>query len=669
MQSAGPDLLAAEIALNAFTPVDHSVYASLLPAARERHVGDLVKRLSIAAELSCAGGSARLAAELAAPASAADAGNAGGPGGLISRLDALVEFGRLPAELTGTERDQAGRSQIRDEILHFDRIMDLESLRSGRDLKRRRENVWDTGALAAAERLLTLTYERRVLRGGEQPEWLSTGAGQPGRITAVEGTGAVLVRESAPRLVAVAAGPGAARCLARLQKYCGKHPLGVAIGLLDYEMYMNGEQPCALAAAAAADWFGARRVKVWACGDALAFTARRDGYAQQAGPLAVLAGDAAGSRSTAYGRAVFEPGPGERLVLALGRPARDAGELSELLSRPNRSGRILLQDNAVRALGTGLVAVFKPQQEAAPQQEAEQAVRDYLDARVASWPGAVHLSVEVGHVHADRELGPIQERGIDLGVLLTRELARLNAGRAAGCQAGLEIVPMIDDDHVVNRLSYARYQRVLAGKGVPATEIVLESSPAILDIACDLLRVAVRRAGRGYALERRGANLYLESGALRIELVEDVEGEMRIGCVVYDTALTLYRAARGAMRAVFAERSGYDGDLHQDMLASYDGLASPADRAEYRARMDKLWKRPFAVIAAQPGTPYLDAYAAVQRARAERGETAIVLNILEDYYEPLELKVRQLAALLGVQISLECLLFSPYGAGLRSLDA
>jgi hypothetical protein len=665
MKSADPDRLAAEIALNAFTPVDHSIYGSLLPSARDRHVGDLVKRLSIAAELSCAGGSARLAQALAIPAGP----ETGGADGLIPRLDALVEFGRLPSELSGAEREQAGRSQIRDEILHFDRIMDLEPLRNGRDLKRRRENVWDTGPLAAAERLLTLTYERRILRGDEQPEWLSAGSAQPGRLTAIEGVGAVLVRDSAPQLVAVAAGPGASGCLARLQAYCGKHPLGVAIGLLDYEMHMNGEQSCALAAAASADWFGARRVKVWACGDALAFKARRDGYDQEASELTTLAGDAAGSRSTAYGRAVFEIGPAERLVLALGRHDHSQQALSTLLSRPNKSGRILLHDNAVRALGTGLVAVFKPQPAAAPPHEAEQAVGEYLASRVASRPGAVSLSVEVGHVHADRELGPIQERGIDLGVLLAGQVARLNAERGAARQVDLEIVPMIDDDHVVNRLSYARYQRVLAGKGVPATEIVLESSPAILDIACDLLKVAVRRDGQGYALRRRGANLYLESGILRIELVEDVEDGMRIGCVVYDTALTLYRAARPVMRSVFADRSGYDGDLHQDMLASYDKLDHPADRADYRCRMDKLWKRPFAAIAAQPGTPYLDAYAALQRDRASRGETAIVLNILEDYYEPLELKVRQLAALLGVEISLECLLFSPYGAGLRSLHA
>jgi hypothetical protein len=665
MKSADPDRLAAEIALNAFTPVDHSIYGSLLPAARERHVGDLVKRLSIAAELSCGGGSARLARTLAEPAGP----GAEDPDGLIGRLDALVEFGRLPAELSGTDLEQAGRSQIRDEILHFDRIMDLESLGDGRDLKRRRENVWDTGPLAAAERLLTLTYERRILRGDEQPEWLSAASAQPGRVTAIEGVGAVLVRESAPQLVAVAAGPGASGCLARLQAYCGKHPLGVAIGLLDYEMHMNGEQPCTLAAAAAADWFGARRVKVWACGDAAAFKARRDGYDQEAGELTVLAGDPAGSRSTAYGRAVFEIGPAERLVLALGRPGHRREELSRLLSQPNKSGRILLHDNAVRALGTGLVAVFKPQPAAAPPQEAEQAVGEYLTSRVASWPGAVRLSVEVGHVHADRELGPIQERGIDLGVELAGQVARLNAERGEARQVDLEIVPMIDDDHVVNRLSYARYQRVLAGKGVPAAEIVLESSPSILDIACDLLKVAVRRDGQGYTLQRRGANLYLESGILRIELVEDVEDGMRIGCVVYDTALTLYRAARPVMRAVFADRSGYDGDLHQDMLVSYDKLDHPADRADYRCRMDKLWKRPFAAIAAEPGTPYLDAYAALQRDRAGRGETAIVLNILEDYYEPLELKVRQLAALLGVEISLECLLFSPYGAGLRTLHA
>jgi hypothetical protein len=375
-----------------------------------------------------------------------------------------------------------------------------------------------------------------------------------------------------------------------------------------------------------------------------------------------------GSRSARYGRTVTTVDANDRLVLVLGHHGHDEASLSKELSRPNRKTRIHLNENLSRTFLSGLVAVLKPQVADSHAGSDAEAVRNYLTSATASHAGPVTLSVEVGHVHADRELGPIQERGIDLGGLLAREISAVNRTRAAGCAIDVEVVPMIDDDHVVNRLSYSRYQGILANKGVPAAEIVLESSPIILDIACDLLKTAVRGDGRGYILENRGDNLYLESGALRLELVESTDQEMRVGCIVYDTALTVYRSARAQMQELFRARTGHLGNVHQEMIDTYDSLAHPQERAEYRQRLDKLWKKPFSSIIAEPATPYLDAYRDVQRKRAVNGQKLIVLNILEDYYEPLELKVRQLAELLGVDISLDCLLFSPYGAGLRSID-
>ncbi len=646
-----------EIALDAFTPVDESVYESLDAAARRRHADDLAKRLSVAAELSRVGAS-RLVDEVLTASNRPD---------VVADLDSLVEFGRLPEELTPLQHEQVGRAQIRDEILHFDRIMDLDALAGGRDLKPRRVQVWDTGPLAAAERLLTLTYERRVLRGDEPPEWLHVGAVQPGRLRNVGRAGAVLVRDGAPQLVAAAVGTNSDACLRRLERYCGKHPLGVAIGLLDYEMFLNGEPECALVAGAASDWFGERTVKVWACGDALVFTAFRDGHLQRISAVHRLAGGRLGDRATEYGRTEVSLDRADRLVLVSGDHAVTAADLSETLNQPNRRGRIHLNDNLATAFPSGLTAVFKPGPAARQEDGGLLVVRDYLRSRAAAHSGPVTVSMEVGHVHADRELGPIQERGIDIGGLVLRETAALNETRTAEQRIRFEIVPMVDDDHVVNRLSYSRYQRILAAKGVPAAEVVLESSPVMLDIACDLLKTALRQGGEGYALRRRGNNLYLESDPLRLELVEDVDGDMHIGCIVYDTALTLYRTARDTMQSLFQARTGHRGNIHHQMLAHYDTVTDPQARAGYRQQLDRLWKRPFATLAAERDTPYLEAYNRLQRQRREAGEQFVVLNILEDYYEPLELKVKKLAELLGVEIVLDCLFFSPYGAGLRGL--
>lgn len=646
-----------EVALNAFTPVDHSVYDALDDVARQRHAADLRKRLSVAAELSAAGGAALVADGLESLTGDA----------LIEHLDAVVEYGRSPAQLTPGEHEQASRSQIRDEILHFDRIMDLESLKDGRDLKHRRQFVWDLGPQAAAERLLTLTYERRILRGDEAPEWLNTGADQPGRITPVGADAAVLVREAAPQLVAVASGPAAEACLRRLQAYCGKHPLGVAIGLVDYEMFLNQEAPVSLVTAAAADWFGDRKIKVWAAGRAVAFKASRDGYAQNVTELVRLDADPLGQDHTGYGRFATTLSADDRLVLALADWTGTPEELSVALSRPNKKGRIQLNDNLELSFPDRRVVSFKPSATSEAGTSERDVIRDYLAKAVVEHPGPVEISMEVGHVHADRDIGPIQERGIELGSVVVREIEAINANRDPANTVAVDIVPMIDDDHVVNRLSYSNYQRVLAGMGVPAAEIVLESSPIVLDIACDLLRVATRRDGEGYALVSRGDNRYLEGDVLRIELVESADDEVHIGCIVYDTALTIYRTARAEMQELFRRRTGYEGDVHRDMLANYDSVKDPSERDRFRQRLDGLWKKPLAEILADARTPYLDRYRELQTQRADAGGALIVLNVLEDYYEPLELKVKQFAELLDVDIRLDCLLFSPYGAGLRSV--
>lgn len=653
------DRLPIETALNAFTPVDHSVYASLDPAARQRHAADLSKRLSVAAELSAEGG-----ALLVVDGLRTLHGDA-----LVEHLDAVVEYGRRPEQLTLEEREQASQSQIRDEILHFDRIMDLESLKDGRDLKHRRQFVWDVGPQAAAERLLTLTYERRILRGDEAPEWLNVGADQPGRITPLADDSAVLVRDAAPQLVAVAHGLTAEDSLHRLQTYCGKHPLGVAIGLVDYEMFLNGEAPVALVAASAADWFGDRKVKVWAAGQAVAFTASRDGYAQNVAEVTRLDADPLGRQNTRYGRFVTTLGPDERLILALTDRCSTAVELSAALSRPNRKGRIQLNDNLALLFPDRRFVAFKPSTATKADNSEAEVIRDYVAKAIGEHPGPVEISMEVGHVHADRDIGPIQERGLDFGSSVIREIEAMNAARDAADRVSVEIVPMIDDDHVVNRLSYSGYQRVLADRGVPAVEIVLESSPVILHIACDLLQAAAARDGVGYTLVNRGDNLYLESNMLRIELVESAGDELHIGCIVYDTALTIYRTARAEMLELFRSRTGYQGDVHRDMLTHYDSVSSPDERERFRQQLDRLWKRPLNEILTDDATPYLDAYRDLQAKRAANGVCTIVLNVLEDYYEPLELKVKQFARLLGIDIRLDCLLFSPYGASLRSLHA
>src|SRR2546430_9528523 len=104
-------LHSAQVALDAFTPVDASVYRSLTTAARERHADDMAKRLSVAAELSRAGACHVVEQVLAEPDRA----------DVVGDLDALVEFGRLPDDLTDEQPEQAARAPIPDDVLPLHR--------------------------------------------------------------------------------------------------------------------------------------------------------------------------------------------------------------------------------------------------------------------------------------------------------------------------------------------------------------------------------------------------------------------------------------------------------------------------------------------------------------------------------------------------------------------
>jgi hypothetical protein len=237
-----------------------------------------------------------------------------------------------------------------------------------------------------------------------------------------------------------------------------------------------------------------------------------------------------------------------------------------------------------------------------------------------------------------------------------------------GPRLALELTPMIDDDHVVNRISYRGYRRLLAEHGFPADELILESSPLVSAIAVDLLKRALCRDGHGFSLDRLGDNLYLTADGIRLELVQGLES-VRLGCVLFDTALAIYRADRAAMtRLFFQQAGGAIRDLHREMTDAYDANPDPAARAAVRTSFDALWRPSWSEVNETAGsTPYLDLYARIVAARQQAGETTVIVNVLEDYYEPLEQKVLRIGEILDVEMPLDAVLFAPYGIGLRQL--
>ncbi|WP_405657886.1 hypothetical protein [Streptomyces sp. NBC_00079] len=663
--STVPDDAVNSLLLEHFTPVDAGVHRDLAAETTRRHVRDLMKRLSTAAEITRPGEGAMLIARACAESPPDER--------LLRDVDAVLEFGRPYGLLAPEEKAKALRAEIRQEVLHFDRIMDLDHLDQGaRPLKHRRDFVHDDGVLGGAERILVLVHERLVLRGARPARWqdVSSVAQQ---LIGKAGDGARLERTRYPVLGAVAAGRGAADLLGAFERYAIRHPLPVALGLADYLLHNSQTEPQGLVAASLhTDAAATRTVEMWAAGRASWLVLARDGFRQRVVDRGFLDGTPTGSDTTRYGHAMRTLGDEQWLVLALdGGEIAQADHLEDELNQPGRSGRIDLAVALGRLLGQTPYTLVKPgpvPAMAAPtvadsEEDLKAVCRDLL-----AGSRGVDLSLECGHVHADREVGAAQIRGLELGARLV-DILRQEADRL-GVSATVDVTPMVDDDHVLNRFRFADYQDLFRSRGLAVDDLILESSPLPRAVAHDVLRRAVSRDGQGYRLRRIGSNLYLESGDLRVEMVEDLEGEMRNGCVMFEIGLIAYRAARRRIMAAFTELTGHDAEvLHEDMAHAYDGQSDPAQRAAVRTEFEYLYADSWdEVIATPERTPFLDAFEETLAEREQAGRRTVVLNVIEDYYRPQQEKVSKVARILGIQLPMHALFFSPHGHGLVQLD-
>ena len=654
--------------LSNFTPVDAGVLAELPAETVEAHARDLLKRLFVAAEITAPGrGAALIEAALAADPDEEQ---------LLDSLDAILEFGRLPEDLSEDEAEKAARAEIRQEVLHFDRIMDLESLREGRTtIKARRDLLHDGGTLGAAERLLVLLQERLMMRGARPLHWQDLSSVEQ-KLVSASGDGSRLERSQYPVAVACAssaAGTDTAAVLGALERNLVRHPMPVSLGLLDYAAFIGGNAPTSVIASTLhLNDEGAVIADIWAVGEGSWAVLSRDGFRQRVVAQGTLGGDPLGGERTRLGHATVGMPEGAWLLLTTEAGIGGLPTLADELNRPGRTGRVDLGSNLGRLCGEAPYALGKT---GALTRLEQPTSRDY-DSTLHEFAGsllddatALHLSIECGHVHADREMGPAQLRGLDLGarfVEVLRETAELQ-----DTSLSVDVAAMVDDDHVLNRFAFGRYGELFAERNIPVDDLILESSPLPRAVAHDVLRRAIQRDGQGYRLRLVGGNLYLEAEGLRLELIEDLHGEMRNGCVLFEVGLVMYRAARQRLTDVFWHETGAERyDLHDRMARAYDEAPDPLTREQLRRDFERMYDDPWTkVVDEAERTPFLDAYTEVLTERFQRGETTAVFNVIEDYYRPQQEKVVRLARLLDIPLPLHALFFGPYSRGVERLDA
>lgn len=644
--------------------------ARTIPSARLRAVNEEAeKQLALCAELAVPGGGRAFGRWV----SQTRERRVGGMGVWVDELSAFLEYGRAWEELSPAERDCARRHEIVQELGHFSRIMGLDEILVRPVPPLTPADAWRR--TLDTERFLWLLTERRFLRGVLRERLPQPRVISPSGHWNVTGRTVSMRRARDPAALLVLFCNGgetveACRELASVgERLLCRGPMEFSLHLLDYYAFLRGLRIRVEIVGFAESLGGDATLLI--TGHAGVFIVTPDvsrPYRYQPHTRHVMAEESAqlGGLSSARCMRWRIDGGTPGIVFAL--PPTLCGHSTPWLigriNAANARGWVHPQNNLRRACEAFSsrywpVSFSRRAGEASgPSRAAPLNLRSLicehatLDTLFANARGVI---IEAGHVHADRQAGPDQELGFRLGQALAEEC------RARAPHLSITCVTMVDDDHVCNVLDYRAFLETATRTSFSLDELIFESSPLVKSIAGDMVRVLLQRgmSGRGEVL-RRADNLYLllSGGQEVIELVEGLSGAGRTACILYDAALTFYKRARRPLQRIYASRQPEVGDPHARLLQTYAEVTGSTERLRRAQTAVPPVRLTWEVLHG----PCLDMpYWNVGRAA---GEGYLVINIIENFYRPQQLKLNRLLAVVGLE-PVHTLFFAPGGTQVK----
>lgn len=293
--------------------------------------------------------------------------------------------------------------------------------------------------------------------------------------------------------------------------------------------------------------------------------------------------------------------------------------------------------------------------------EAERPTPGVLAARavdlIGGYSGPDLISMEAGHIHLDRDLDQDQDTGAAIGAAVLPALADRQ-------QQPPTLTPMMDDDHVLIRLTPETYLRFLR-RTFPAApmHLICESSPIIRSIVVALFQ-RIRNSRLVNRLQTRGANLFLPlNDGNHVELFEDVDGDPITGCVLFELALLIYRSAPARFDTYFTDRYRLTVGVHDHAAGILSRPTGDTDSPDAEARHDATvtelrdYYRLFSDVT-DPHRPDPHITSLVADVLTGADPVYAHLNVLEDYYEVQQRRVRALIALLDLPLRLVTIHFN-----------
>ncbi|GAA0360252.1 hypothetical protein NE235_16585 [Actinoallomurus spadix] len=590
--SLSRDLLAA------FSALDHATTADLSPDTLAGALDRLLRRLAVLASLH---GSA-VPAQLLTALGGVDAGSVDP----VDLAAAYLEHG------TGTISGEA--SEIQQELVHFSRIVDIGQLglQAGVDehaLRRLRGSDRLPDSLKVLSELVIVTRARLAQRGRLLPTpWLRPDP------AAETDTGDVTI-------AAPPATPDywmAVRCARRRLRRQFRYELSA---LLEYLTPVE---------AALALWAHAHEQQLPTGVDFLMV---------QADPCGVTAASW-----------TYQPGTRPETDDIIGHVARQLPTITTLTT--GQSTVVPMGEGAYRITADAFAAATVTDQTSnataatltAPPEigtVTHQAMAEEARLLLSHYIGPELVSMEAGHIHLDRDLDIDQDTGAAIGAALMELLAARQTRPPV-------LTPMMDDDHVLVRLAPTTYRQFLQQTfGGAPMHLICESSPIIRAIVVALYQ-RLRNSKLGNRFDRRGGNLFLPlPDGSHCELFENIDGTPITGCVFFETALLTYRTAPARFDQYFAERYGLTVGVHEQAAQILSGDqphdAKVAELGEYYRRYADI---------TDPHRPDPHITALVADVLDQAAPVTAHLNVLEDYYEIQQGRVRQLLSLLGLPLRL-----------------
>jgi hypothetical protein len=597
--TAGRDLLAA------FSPLDHATTAGLTAAEVDAALDRLLRRLAVLAALHGGQVPAVMLTALADP----------GDADVVDLAAAYLEHG--DGRLAGCP------SEIQQELVHFSRIVDIGRL--GLDagaaehaVRRLRGSAGLPDSLKVLSELMIVTRARLAQRGRLLPSpWLRPVPAAEADVRADLTIAAPA--DGADYWMAIRCGRRRIRRQFRYELSALLDYLTPAEAALALWAYCHEQQlPCLVQVTVVqADASDGITIVSWDCqpgrdpgtGDAVALVA-------------------------AQLPAVTRLEPGRTAHLALGEASYTV--------LASRGGPAIVEDAASGTRAATLAAPARSQ--AVTVAGLARRARDLLDA----YAGPDLASIEAAHIHLDRDLDVDQRAGAAIGAAALRLLGDRQ-------QRPPELTPMMDDDHVLVHLTPAAYRQFLDRElGHQPMHLICESSPVIRSIAVALF-ARLTQSKTAARFQVRGGNLFLPlPDGSHCELFEALDGDAPVtGCAFFEAALLTYRCDPARFDDYFLRRYRLPGGVHDHAALLLSG-SQPHDAKVAALR---AYYHRFADVT-DPRRPDQDVCSLVADVLGRAAPVAAHLNVLEDYYEVQQHKVRELLRLLGLPLRLVTIHFN-----------